>query len=297
MSLPNQIFEPAFRHQRLSLFFAAIVGIMVYLATFAMAAEATLSAITFTWDKGMESRMTVEIPVLDDEASTPQAERVRQAISVLRAMPDVIAVTPVSDDAATALLKPWIAQPELLKSLPIPALIDIERKTGSTLTASNVEDQLRPTIRDAHVDDHATWLADISHIVQGLSLLAVVMVLLTGATLVVAVSLICRAIMATERETLSLLHILGAEDNDIARHFQFHARRLSLPASFIGFALAMLSAGVILFFLRHFADPMLLQPLHWIGLGFLTLLVPLLAVWIAAQSARFSTLKILHAMP
>jgi cell division transport system permease protein len=262
-----------------------------------MAAEATLSVITFTWDKGMESRMTVEIPAVDDEATTPQTERVRQAMAILHAMPNVATVTQVPDDEAMRLLKPWITQPELLKTLPLPTLIDVERKSGSSLTAADVEERLHATIRDARVDDHAAWLADIAHLVQGLSLLAAAMILLTGMTLVVAVSLICRAIMATERETLSLLHIIGAEDDDIARHFQFHARRLSWPAAFTGFALAMLSAGGILFFLRHFADPTALRPLHWAGLGLLTLLVPLTAIWIAALSARLSTLKILHAMP
>ncbi len=297
MALPRHIFAPAFRHQRLGWLFAALIGILVYVASFAMAAEATLSAITFTWDKGMETRMTVEIPAVNDESSVSQADRVRQVTSILRAMPEVTSVTPVADEETARLLKPWISSPELLKALPMPSLIDIERKAGSSLTANAVEDLLKNTISDTHVDDHAAWLADMSHLVTGLAAIAGLMIFLTGVTLIIAVNLMCRAIMATERDTLALLHSMGAEDDDIARNFQFHAYRLAGKAAWPGFAFALLSAGILLFFLRHFANPESLRLLHWIGLGAAVFLVPLVAIWIAAVSARLSTLKLLRAMP
>jgi len=297
MSLPRHIFAPAFRHQKLSWFFAALVGVMVYVATFAMAAEATLSAMTVTWDKGMETRMTIEIPAVDDESGRPQADRIQQTIAVLRAMPDIVSIRAVPEDETLTLLKPWISQPELLKALPIPALIDIERKDGSQLTVADIQNHLKTVVEDVRVDDHAAWVANISHLVSGLSIMAALMIILTAITLVIAVSLICRAIMATERETISLLHTIGAEDRDIARHFQFHAKRLATPASWIGFALALASTAVLLFFLRNMADASLLQPLHWVILLVTTLVVPLAAITIAALAARVSTLKLLYTMP
>lgn len=270
---------------------------MVYLATFAMAAEASLSAITYTWDKSFENRLTVEVPAADDESSTTQAERVRQVIAVLRAMPEVGQVVPVPDEEVARLLKLWINQPELLKTLPVPTLIDVTRRPNSTLTATQIEERIKTTVRDVRVDDHATWLADMAYLIRGLSALGGLMILLTAITLAIAVSLICRVLMANERETIALLHTMGAEDDDIARHFQFHARSLSRPPALTGFLCAILSAGTLLFFLRHFADPTTLQPAHWAGLAALTLTVPLAAIWIAAYAARLSTLKLLQSMP
>jgi cell division transport system permease protein len=296
MALPPRIFAPAFRHERLSWFFTAIVGMMVYLATFAMAAEASLSAITYVWDNSVANRLTVEIPAVDDESSTTQAERVRQTMSVLRAMPEIAQVTLVPDTETARLLKPWINQADLLKILPVPTLIDITRNPGSALTADAIEDRLKTTVKDARVDDHAAWLVDRARLVQGLGALGGLIILLTAVTLAVAVSLICRVLMANERETIALLHIMGAEDSDIAQHFQFHARSLSRPPALAGFLCAVLSAGVLLFFLRHFADPTTLQPAHWLGLMALTLLAPVIAVWIAATSARLSALKLLRSM-
>jgi cell division transport system permease protein len=297
MPLPRHLFVSAFRHQRMGWFFALLVGIMVYVATFAMAAEATLSAITFRWDQGMENRMTVEIPLATDESSTPQTERVREVLSVLHIMPDIATITVIPDNETEKLLKPWIKQPDLLKVLPVPTLIDIERKGDSRLTSTEVEDHVKAVIKGAQVDSHATWIGDMRHLIYGLTAIAALMILLTGAALIIAVSLLCRAIMATECDTVSLLHIMGAEDIDIARHFQSIAQHLSWPASFVGFSLALLSLGILLYFLRHFADPALLSPFHWTALGIATGMVPVMATGIAALSARTAALTLLQTMP
>lgn len=296
MPLPRPFFTPSFRTRRLGLFFGFIVGIMVYLATFTVAAEATLSAATFTWDRGMENRLTVEIPAVGDESSTPQSERVRQAMSVLRAMPGVLTVTQIPEAETEELLKPWINQPDLLRSLPIPALIDIERRPGVSLAAGDIQSQLRPTVRDARVEDHASWLADFAHLVRGLAAFGFLTIVLAALTLAVTVSLVCRAVTATERETITLLHSLGAEDTDIAQHFELQARRLAAPAALTGFILAMLSAATMIYFLHPFIALAFLEAQHWVVLAAICLAVPLAAIWIAAGSARVAVLNFLYTM-
>lgn len=297
MPLPRHVFAPAFRHRRLGWFFTLLVGIMVYLASFSMAAEAALSVMTFTWDKDMESRLTIEIPAADDESSVSQPERIQKVLDVLGTMPDVARAATVPDEETTRLLKPWIGQPDLLKALPIPTLIDVDRRGGSFLTAAELQGRIKGVVSDVRVDDHAAWLGDLARLMRGLAAIGGLIILLTGVTLVVTVSLLCRAIMATEHETISLLHIMGAEDNDIASHFQFHTKRMAGPASFAGFALAVLSAGVLLFFVRHFTDLSTLPIPHWVGLGLIVCTVPLAATTIAAQSARVSVLRLLHGTP
>ena len=185
----------------------------------------------------------------------------------------------------------------MLKALPVPSLIDIDLAHGSTLTAEDVRQQLKTTLRDVRVDDHAAWLMDLRRFVHGLIGFGGLMILLATLTLVLAVSLVCRAIMATERETISLLHIMGAEDNDIANHFESHARGLSAWAAFFGFVLAFLGSVALLYFMRHFANPAMLQRTHWIILGASVLAVPLSAIWISSLSARLAVLSFLRSMP
>jgi cell division transport system permease protein len=297
MDLPRHLFTPAFRHQHLGRSFAAIVGIMVFIATFATAAEAVVLTLGYTWGQTMESRITVEIPAVGDEAAMPQAERVRQATKVLRALPDVGLVMPLSDEEVARLLSPWFSQPALLKALPLPTLIDVERQPGSSLTVVQIQDSLKNVVSDAHVDDHGSWTEDVWRLVDGLSVLGGLTILLTGITLIIAVSLICRAVMAAEHETISLLHNLGADDSDIAGHFQAQARQISIRAAAGGFAAALCATALLIFITRHVADLSVLNLRDWTALAAGALAVPLFAIWLTTATARASVMRLIKSFP
>jgi len=297
MSLPRHLFTPAFRQQHLGRSFAAIVGIMVFIASFATAAEAVLLTTSYLWGQTIETRITVEIPAVGDEAAMTQAERVKQATAILRAMPDIGLVMPLSDDEVTRLLDPWFNQPDLLKALPLPTLIDIERKPGASITAGQIQDALKNAISDVRVDDHGAWTQDVWRLVRGLSILGGVTIALAGITLVISVSLICRAVMAAEHETISLLHLLGTEDTDIAHHFQLQAERISLRAASLGFILALAVTAALMFATRHIADLSTLQIRHWVWLGLAAFSVPLCAVAIAAVTTRLSVMRLIKSFP
>jgi cell division transport system permease protein len=290
----DKLFAPAFRYQRLGWLFTVIVAIMVYIATFAMAAEAALSSMSLSRGENLRNHLTIEIPAVDDESATPQAERVRQALSVLRAMPGVENAEALSDADTARLLKPWIDDADLLKRLPLPTLISVARRGGETPSADDIGEKLEPVIRDARVDDHAAWLDDFSHFIGSLVLLAGFMIVLTGFALIISISLICRAVMATERDTVELLHIMGASDATIASHFQHHAWRLAFPAAIAGFLLAALSLGALMLALRHVIDPAALPMMRWAAIGLLLILVPLAAIATAVLSARLTVAKFLQ---
>ena len=297
MPLPRNLFTPVFRHQRLGRSFAAIVGIMVFIASFATAAESALLTQGYLWGRTLETRITVEIPAIGDEAAVPQAERVKQAISILRGLPDVGLVMPLSDDEVTRLLQPWFDQPELLKALPLPTLIDIERKPGATLTTAKIQDALKTAVADARVDDHGAWTQDVWRLIRGLSLLGGVMIALMGVTLIVTISLICRAVVAAEHDTISLLHLLGASDTDIARHFQAQAQRLSLRAAGVGFAAAVMIAGCLLFVAHPVADLSTLNIMHWTQLAVLVFLIPVGAVLLSSMTTRGTVMRLIKSFP
>lgn len=297
MALPRNLFAPSFQRQQLSILFMAIVGFMVFAATFAVVADSTLSALSLSWNKELQSRMTIEIPFVGDETSVPQTERVRQVLAVLRAIPGVAEAKVVSDEETVGLLKPWIDDASLIKSLPLPSLIDIEQKENTHLVAEDVRTRLKTVIADAHVDDHATWLADLTHLVKGLVALMGLMAFLASLTLAITVNLFCRAVMAGENETIALLHSMGAEDDDIAKHFQWLALRLSCPTSCLGFIVAGFGSVLLILLLRRFADISALEIGHWILLILAAAAVPIIAVVIAILSARFSVARFLRTMP
>ena len=119
MPLPRNLFAPSFRRQRASLLFTAIVGFMVFTATLSVIAETTLTGLSLHWDTNSSNMLTVEIPAVSDESTLSQAERVQQSLAVLHAMPNIAHINVLSDTDTADLLKPWISDPSLLKSLPV----------------------------------------------------------------------------------------------------------------------------------------------------------------------------------
>ncbi len=293
MSLPRHLFTPAFRHQHLGRSFGAIVGIVVFIASFATVAEAVLLTAGHLWERSATSTLTVQIPALGDEAAMPQADRIKQAASILRSMPGVSRVALLSDTEVRRLLEPWFSKPDMLKVLPLPSLIDIERKPGAKLSAGDIQKALKNSISDARVDDHGIWEKDVGRLVSGLTILGGLMILLTGLSLIITVSLICRAVMASERDTITLLHLIGTDDKDIASHFEMQAMHISSRAAATGFLAALAALAVLLFATRSLADFSPLRFEHWMALSFAALLVPFCAVFIATATARISIMRLI----
>jgi len=297
MPLPRYLFSPAFQHQHLGRSFAAIVGIMVFIASFAMAAESTLLTASYVWGRTTETQLTVEIPAMGDETSVPQSDRVKQALSILNAIPEVERASPLDDKEVERLLSPWFNKPELLKTLPLPVLIDVSLKQGATLDAEKIEESLKPALNDVRINAHGTWTQDVWRLVHGLTLLGGLTIVLTAIALFIAVNLICRAVIATENETISLLHLMGAENRDVARHFQRQATSIAAKAAASGFALALAIILVLLLSTRHIANFSLLGWLDWMTVGFFSISVPICATLIAAFAARLSVLRLIRSFP
>lgn len=295
MPLPRDLFAPSFRRQRASSLFAVIVGFMVFAATLAVSGQALLSLLTLTWDKDMQSRMTVEIPAAEDETSSSQEERIGQILSLLKVMPGVTKVTRLGEGDVAGLIKPWIKDEKLLKALPLPTLIDVEH--GDTpLSADTVHDRLTSIVRDVRVSDHASWLSDLAALKHGLVIVGGVVALLAALTLATTVSLFCRAVMSGEQSTMTLLNVIGSTDHDIIQHFQSLAMRLSWPAALIGFILATPVITLFLYFGRQMADLHGFGPMEWAILAVAAVTVPMLAVGIAGLSARLSVTNLLREM-
>ncbi|MDD3371629.1 MAG: hypothetical protein PHE27_07390, partial [Alphaproteobacteria bacterium] len=122
-------------------------------------------------------------------------------------------------------------------------------------------------------------------------------VFLTAVALVIAVNLICKTIIATEHETISLLHVIGAEDLDIARHFQMHTAHIVMRSAATGFAVALIVISTLLYSTQHIADLSALTWEHWISVGLASLLVPVCATIIASIAARLSVLRLIKMFP
>ena len=126
-----------------------------------------------------------------------------------------------------------------------------------------------------------------------MSLAALGVVLLVAAVAASVVVIAVRAGIAARRDSVMVLHMLGAEDRDIAWHFARRTSWLALLGAVLGVALAI----ALLWALMPLAAPILLeiswQDLPWSGLT----AIPISAALIAWAATILSILLWLRRLP
>ena len=209
-----------------------VIAIMIFLTVLAAAAGLALSAAAGGLGDQIAGRVTIQIVEADKVTRDAQADA---AARVAQAMPGVSRVARVSDAEIRRLLDPWLGGGGL--ELPAPALIDVDLADPNSL--SRLQAAVIAAAPAARIDAHARWLAPLRDLIGTLRWLAAGLIVLMGIATAACVVLAARAALNTHRETIDVLHLLGATDNQIARLFQ---RRIALDALFgggLGFAMGV----------------------------------------------------------
>ena len=264
-----------------------VIAIMVFLTVLAAAAGLALASAARGLGEQIAGRVTLQIVEADRVARDAQAAA---AIRAARAIPGVARVQPVSDAEIARLLEPWLGQGGL--ELPAPALIDVDLADPAALP--RLEAAVARVAPAVHVDAHAQRLAPLRDLIVTLRWLAGALVLLMGVATAACVVLAARAALNTHRETIGVLHLLGATDIQIARLFQ---RRIALDALFgggLGFGagalvLALL-AGRIGAIGSELVGSVRLVPASWLALA----AVPLAGALLATAAARLTVERALR---
>ncbi len=288
MDLPPNLFATAFRRQRLGLMLFFLVGIMVYLGSLAMAAQAVLARTSLAWGHDLQYRLTAEIAPRSGEKPDALAARAEKVVAFLKERPEVrsVALRPEPDTAR--LLGPWIEDGELLRSLALPRLVEIALAPGAQVDPEALRESVKPLAGDIRFHPHERGMAQAIGFLRGLGALASLMLVLTGLSVVAIITIICRAAMSAQRETIELLHYMGATDGIVARQFQSYVRRLAFPSASIGFVLAALTVLGLAFLLGSLGGLSLVSSVSWATAFGMMAVVPVAAVLLAAASARLS---------
>lgn len=215
-----------------------VIAIMVFLTVLAAASGLALASAAQGLGDQIAGRVTIQIVDADRAARDAQAGAATRAVRVL---PGVARVQTVSDEEIAKLLEPWLGSGGL--SVPAPALIDVDLADPAAL--SRLKAAVKQVAPSARIDSHAQWLAPLRDLIGALRWLAITLVVLMGIATAACVVLAARAALNTHRETIDVLHLLGATDIQIARLFQ---RRIALDALFgggLGFVMGALVLALI----------------------------------------------------
>lgn len=258
-----------------------VIAIMVFLTVLAAASGLALAGSARALGNQIAGRVTIQIVEADRVARDAQA---MAAVAVTRTISGARNVRRVSDDEMARLLEPWLGPGGL--ELPAPALIDVDLADPSMLP--RLKGVLARVAPAARIDAHAQALSPLRDLVGTLRWLAGLLVLLMAIATAACVVLAARAALNTHRETIDVLHLLGATDAQIARLFQ---RRIALDALFgggLGFAggalVLLLLAGRIGAVGSELVGSIALAPSSWLAL----VAVPVAGALLATAAARLT---------
>jgi cell division transport system permease protein len=218
------------------------------------------------------------------------------ALAVLNATPGVVHVSPVSQEEAMSLVRPWLGADALVADLPLPRLIDATLTPGQRVDLIGLEARLKAAAPDSALDDHSHWISRLKGMADAIIWSGYAILMLIAVATAAAVTFATRAGLQAHHEIVSLLHQMGAHSSFIANAFERHYFRSALIASAIG------AGAAAVFFLAAgglemagveavpFLPPIALRPTEALWL----IAVPIVVSAIAWATARASVLSALR---
>ena len=271
-----------------------VIAIMVALVVLAAGGGLALGNLADRARGELAGSATVQIVEADPALRAQQAQA---AAAILSQDSAVASLSVVPQETVAQLLEPWLGTDDPEQTVPIPALIDVRLRDGADAATL---DRLRRLLVDhapsARIDTQAQWLAPVLSALSALGWMALGLIALLAFTGAAAVWLAARNALGANRETIEIVHLLGGNDDQIARIFQ----RSIFADALVGGVLGLVVGSMAVWLMgAQFAalDSGLvsgggLETSDWLVLA----LVPVCAVVLAVYTARLTVLASLRKM-
>ena len=278
-----------------SRFLPWLIAFMVFLAALSISGLFVLSDITRKLGSGFSNTITVQIPV--SKSLKTDGLRKTEALRLLRTLPGVERADLVSTEGVQELLKPWLGEAATLAQLPIPSVINVEVDRTKKISAKTLRELLLPKIPDILVDDHREWLNYMANTIRSIEIIAFSIVLLITLTTVGTVIFTTCTSMGLQRETITVLHFIGAHDHYIANQFAIRAAWRGVKGGVVGIIVSVPLLFGFKFVTASLGTDLIPEvTLHAAGWVSVVLIVPTVAI-IAMLTAYTTVLKSLASLP
>ena len=209
---------------------------------------------------------------------------------------DVEQARVIPENEIVELLQPWLGSGGLVRDLPLPTLIDVKLKTGRLADPDQARRLLVAAIPGTLLDDHDEWRQKLGRLAQAVALIGFTILGLIAAASVLIVVFSTRAGLLVHKDSIEILHMIGAHDRYIARQFQTRALRLGSYGAGAGALLSLLTLS-IMGYLGSGIEDQLLPRFHLILVDWAMIVaMPLLAILITTVTARLTVLRVLRQM-
>jgi cell division transport system permease protein len=214
-----------------------VIAIMCFLACLTAGAVWMIKQSADAWLRDIASEVTVQVEPRD-KVDTDKA--LLDVVTYLEKQAGIRSAKPLSLEASTSLLEPWLGNSDALKSLPVPRLIAVEIDRAEPPNLDEVSKALASDFKGVTLDDHRRWQQQIRAVTGSFALGGIAILLLVAAATTAVIVSATKSAMASNREIVEVLHFVGATDKFISREFEKHFLRLGIKAGIVGAVSAML---------------------------------------------------------
>jgi cell division transport system permease protein len=216
-----------------------LVAAMVFLAALALTGAMAASGLAARWSSGPAAMITVTVPLAGKPpqgkaAGPPVADA---AMAVLAASPATEKVRRLSDAEIGRLLKPWLGEDPGQLSLRLPAMFELRLKPG--MEDPGLAARLAAAAPGAVMEHNGEWLGRLAALIRSLQACASLALLVVIFIAAAVVGIATRAGLAARRDSIEIVHGLGATDGLIAGQFAHRITVLVLGGALLGALLAL----------------------------------------------------------
>lgn len=267
-----------------------VIAAMAFLTALALGGLLILEAESRTWASEFRSEMTVE---LAPNQEMPAGEQLARTLEILDDEAAVTSATTLGEADLQHLLEPWLGEAPPLDELPLPQIVSLTIDPEFPLDGAALGARLEEAVPGARLDTHERWQDALAASISAMRLLGLVICGMIAAATIAVIGFAARASLIANKETVDVLHLIGAEDSFIASELQRHYGLLG----FLGGAFGVVAAGALIYALPalqgelglYFLPVLDLEPRDYLWLA----LIAPAAGLIAIVTARLSVLRVL----
>lgn len=239
-----------------------IMATMAFLASLTLLLALSGVQASKNWQADVKRALTVQI--LPSE--TQSADEIRKAgRDIVKSVLPRSRVTPLSDQAARDLLRPWIGDLALPEDIPVPIILKVDTGTDGAVDVAALTSAFETAGLQTEVDDHKRWGDNIRRTWRALhmGLLGIIMIVLAASGAVASYA--THAVLRSRQTIIEVLAHVGAPDRFIITLFTRRFSGLGLKAAIVGGAGALLFLIIFSGLTASFAKDIL--PDIRVGLG------------------------------
>ena len=230
-----------------------VVAIMSFLACLTLGAVTLVRDASRDWQSDILREITVQVRPIDGLDTAAEAAK---AATVVRLVKGVASAEVLDDKENERLLEPWLGTGLDMSDLPIPRLIVVRLANPNAVDLTALSARLKSQVKGASLDDHRSWTARLQTMANATVIVGAGVLTLVFLATILSVVFATRGAMATNRDVVSVLHFVGAEDGYIAREFQRHFLLLGLKGGLAG----AIAAALIFILLSFLIAPSMATP-------------------------------------